>query len=76
VGRGLAAQDHIRHGFRWPVRCTTILATASSQTFSRVAAASRSRLNSAAAAATREEAPITPDNWTVHIGGYSHPASD
>lgn len=71
MGRGLAAQDHLRQGFRWPV--TTILATASSQTFSRVAAASRSRLNSAAAAATRGRAPITPDNWTVHIGGYSHP---
>jgi hypothetical protein len=41
-----------------------------------VAAASRSRLNSAAAAGTRGRAPITPDNWTVHIGGYSHPASD
>ena len=40
------------------------MGTASSQTFSRVAAASRSRLNSAAAAATRGRAPITPDNFS------------
>ena len=76
MGRGLAAQDHIRQGFRWPVTLHDHLGHASSQAFSRVAAASRSRLNSAAAAATRGRAPITPDNWTVHIGGYSHPASD
>jgi hypothetical protein len=42
------------------------LATASSQTFSRVAAASRSRLNSAAAAATREE-PESAENL-CHLG--------
>jgi hypothetical protein len=42
------------------------LATASSQTFSRVAAASRSRLNSAAAVATREE-PDSAENL-CHLG--------
>src|SRR5262249_43048800 len=45
--------------------------------FSSVAAASaaarRSLLRSAAAAATRGRAPITPDSWTVHIGGDSPP---
>ena len=64
MGRGLAAQDHIRQGFRWPVTLHDHLGHRLSQTFSR------------AAAATRGRAPITPDNWTVHIGGYSHPASD
>ena len=61
-------------------RRTNVLATASSDTFSRVAAASpaarRSLLKSAAAAATRGRAPITPDNWTVQIGGYSPLASN
>src|SRR5262249_24897434 len=58
-------------------RCTNALAPASSHGFSSVAAARaaarRSLLRSAAAAATRGRAPITPGNWTVHIGGFSHP---
>src|SRR4029077_20867835 len=58
-------------------RCTNVLATASSDTFSSIAAARaaarRNLPSSAAAAASRGRAPITPDSWTTHIGGYSHP---
>ena len=46
-------------------RCTTTWPPPPARP-SRIAAASRSRLNSAAAAATRGRAPITPDNSTVH----------
>ena len=77
MSSGIATQDHVRHCLRGPTTLHKHLGRGFQpclqQRRRRQGSGQAESPESAAAAASKGSAPITPDNWTTHIGGYSHP---